>query len=285
VDADNCQAHDEFCGECRTMSGKTKPGKPGPRGGRDLLGQAQDLIYDAWEIDDPAKRAAIARKALKISPDCSDAYVLLAEAATTPVKALEFYRKGVAAGERALGRQTFEDEVGHFWGLLETRPYMRARAGLALSLWARGQHDEAIAHWRAMLILNPNDNQGIRYVLAARLLELDRDRELAALLKEHRDDGRAYLIWANALLLFRTHGDDAKSRRALVEALASNPHVPVYLLGHQPIPQELPDYTGFGDESEAMCLAAENIEAWKKTKGAFAWLAQNIVPAKPTLLN
>jgi hypothetical protein len=49
-----------------------------------------------------------------------------------------------------------------------------------------------------------------------------------------------------------------ESRRALVDALASNPHVPTYLLGHKPIPQELPDYT---------------------------WLAQNIVPAKPTLLN
>jgi tetratricopeptide (TPR) repeat protein len=99
---------------------------------------------------------------------------------------------------------------------------MRARAGLALSLWADGQHDEAIAHWRAVLILNPNDNQGIRYVLAARLLEGGRDHELTVLLKEHRDDGRAYLIWTNALLLFRTQGDIAKSRRALAEALESN---------------------------------------------------------------
>ena len=41
-------------------------------------------------------------------------------------------------------------------------------------------------HWRDLLRLNPNDNQGIRYVLAARLLELGRDRELAVLLKAHR---------------------------------------------------------------------------------------------------
>jgi tetratricopeptide (TPR) repeat protein len=269
----------------RAMTGKTKPAKPGPRGGRDLLGQAQEMIYDAWEIADPIKRAALARKALKLSPDCAEAYVLLAEAASAPAKVLEFYRKGVEAGERALGRQTFEDEVGHFWGILETRPYMRARAGLALSLWARGQHDEAIAHWRAMVILNPNDNQGVRYVLAARLLEGGRDRELEVLLKQHQDDGRTYLIWANALLLFRTHGDDAKSHRALVDALASNPYVPPYLLGQKPIPHELPDYTGFGDETEAMCLAAENIKAWKSTQGALAWLAQGIAPAKPTLLN
>ena len=267
------------------MTGKTKAGKPGPRGGKDLLGQAQDLIYDAWEIDDPAERAAMARKALKLSPDCADAYVLLAEAARTPAKTLEFYRMGVAAGERALGPEAFTEDVGHFWGLLETRPYMRARAGLALSLWARGQHDEALAHWRAMLILNPNDNQGIRYVLAARLLEAGRDRELAAFLKQHEDDGRAYLAWALALLVFRIRGDHPKSRRALGDALASNPHVPAYLLGHQPLPQELPDYTGFGDESEAMCLAAENIKSWRATNGALAWLAARVNLLKPKLLN
>ncbi len=267
------------------MTGKTKSEKPGFRGGRNLLGQAQDLIYDAWEITDPTKRAALARRALAISAECADAYVLLAEAARTPAKVVEFYRKGVEAGERALGQPAFEDEVGHFWGLLETRPYMRARAGLARSLWNCGKHDDALAHWRDLLRLNPNDNQGIRYVLAARLLELGRDRELAVLLKEHRDDGRAYLIWTNALLLFRTQGDTAKSRRALAVALESNPHVPAYLLGHKPLPRQLPRYTGLGDDSEAICLAADHLKAWQTTKGALAWLAQNSAPAKPTLLN
>jgi tetratricopeptide (TPR) repeat protein len=268
-----------------TMNPKTKLGRPDLRAGKDLLRQAQDTIYDAWEIMDPIERAVRAGMALKIFPDCADAYVLLAEAASTPAEALEFYRKGVAAGERVLGPEAFTEDIGHFWGMLETCSYMRARAGLALSLWARGQHDEAIAHWRAMLILNPNDNQGIRYVLAARLLEAGRDRELAALLKQHQDDGRAYLAWTLALLVFRIRGDHPKSRRALAQALESNPHVPAYLLGHKPIPQEPPDYTGFGDESEAMCLAAENLKAWKSTQGALAWLAQSIVPAKPTLLN
>ena len=136
-----------------------------------------------------------------------------------------------------------------------------------------------------MLILNPNDNQGIRYVLAARLLEAERDSELAALLRQHEDDGRAYLIWTRALLVFRTHGDHPKSRRALVDALASNPHVPVYLLGHKPLSQELPDYTGLGDETEAMCWAAENLNAWRTTNGALAWLAERIGAAKPALLN
>ena len=75
-----------------------------------------------------AKRAATARKALKISPDCADAYVLMAEIATTPAQALELYRRGVAAGERALGQRAFVEDVGHFWDRLETR---LATCGLA----------------------------------------------------------------------------------------------------------------------------------------------------------
>lgn len=33
---------------------------------------------------------------------------------------------------------------GHFWGILETRFYMRARAGLAEALWELGERDAAI---------------------------------------------------------------------------------------------------------------------------------------------
>src|SRR3546814_10479040 len=123
------------------------------------------MMYDAWEASG-AERVALARAALDISPLCADAYVLLAEEeAGSQQDALALYRQGVEAGERALGDE-FEGLSGHFWGFLQTRPYMRARAGLAITLWRLGDQQAAIAHYRAMLILNPNDNQGIRYLLA-----------------------------------------------------------------------------------------------------------------------
>ena len=86
-------------------------------------------------------------------------------------EALEFYRKGVQAGEQALGPKGFKEYAGHFWGFLETRPYMRARAGLAATLNLLGEVHSAISHYQDMLRLNPNDNQGIRYVLAECLME------------------------------------------------------------------------------------------------------------------
>ena len=48
---------------------------------RSALEEAQDVMYDAWEDSGP-RRVNLARKALRISPDCADAYVLLAEETT-----------------------------------------------------------------------------------------------------------------------------------------------------------------------------------------------------------
>ncbi len=56
----------------------------------------------------------------------------------------------MAAGERALGPEVFETEAGHFWGVTETRPYMRARFGLARCLEDLERTDEAIGHSGSM---------------------------------------------------------------------------------------------------------------------------------------
>jgi tetratricopeptide (TPR) repeat protein len=143
----------------------------GGRQANDAIAKAQQVMYDAWDQTDSRARTALAHKALTISPLCADAYVLLAEEEAKSVdEALEYYRKGVEVAEQALGTKRFKEYAGHFWGFLETRPYMRARAGLAAILYKRGEIDAAISHYQDMLTLNPNDNQGIRYVLAQCLM-------------------------------------------------------------------------------------------------------------------
>lgn len=224
------------------------------------LNRAQEVMYDAWEEPSPKRRIALAKQALEISPDCADAYVLLAEeTARTHGEAARLYEKGVIAGERALGLRTFTDHVGHFWGLIETRPYMRARLGLAQALWAMGMHQPALDHYEAMLYLNPGDNQGIRYILAAAFAELGRDDELENLLDDGRfaDDAAAAWLYTRALLAFRRGGATVGAERLARIALSGNPHVPDYLLKRKPVPRELPMTIGFGDESEAIAYAAE----------------------------
>jgi len=247
---------------------------------RSALDRAQDLICDAWEARGRA-RIALARKALEISPDCADAYVLLAENTGSLKRALELYAAGMEAGERAIGQSTFKTDVGHFWGLLETRPYMRARAGFARCLWATERRKEAIEHYRDMLRLNPNDNQGLRYLLAACLIELGCDEELADLLDAYEDDATAEWAYARFLLVFRKHGDSDESRRALADALETNPHAPIYLFGLEKLPRRLPDCVGFGDESEAVSYVANNLGGWMVNEDALEWLVRQLEASQP----
>ncbi len=176
--------------------------------------QAQTLLDRAFQETDPRLRRSLAQDAAIVDPDCADAYVLLAESANNRREVLEYYEKGVAAAERTLGPEIFQRDVGHFWGLLETRPYMRARQGLANCLWTAGRRDEAIAHLEEMLRLNPNDNQGIRYALAGYYLKEDRDDDLARLLQQFDDDGMAAWAYNRALLAFRKEGDSEHAQTA-----------------------------------------------------------------------
>ncbi|MBC8253442.1 MAG: hypothetical protein H8E35_05375 [Ardenticatenia bacterium] len=240
------------------------------------LQRAQDLMYQAWEESNPARRIILAHEALEICPDCADAYVLLAEEeAGTLGRALEYYQKGVEAGERALGKEYFEEEkAGGFWLLLETRPYMRARRGLANVLWELGRNEEAMIHYQDMLRLNRNDNQGIRYTLLNLLLEMGLNAEARRLLEEYEEDATAEWLYTRALLAFRSGGASQGAESALREALEMNRHVPVYLTGRKRIPLRLPPNIVLGDDSEAASYASAFLGHWRRTPGAVEWLGQ-----------
>jgi tetratricopeptide (TPR) repeat protein len=170
-----------------------------------------------------------------------------------------------------LSRVCTKERTEGFWGLLETRPYLRARLGLAHALWAAGRREEAVGHLQDMLRLNPHDNQGVRYTLAGFLLFLDRDDDLARLLQQYDEDSAAW-AYTKALLAFRHHGDTPEARQLLKEAKKTNRHVPAYLLGEKSLPTEPPGSYGPGDESEALHYLGSFLAGWKATPGAVAWL-------------
>ena len=233
--------------------------------------RAEDLVYEAWEATGP-RRVALARKALALWPDCADAYVLLGQTASSLEHARELLDEGVAAGERALGHRVFTEEAGEFWLIFETRPYMRARAALAAVLWRLGRHEEAVEHQRELLRLNPRDNQALRYRQANWLLELESYDELKELFAAHADDPAPGFVYTQALAAFARRGDNATSRALRAKALKLNPHMPAYLTGRSRLPDKCPDYTVFGEQSEAVDYAAGAGELWASVPGALSWL-------------
>ncbi|WP_312274951.1 hypothetical protein [Pseudescherichia sp.] len=98
------------------------------------------------------------RKAIKKSPLCADAYSFYCEISEEPPESkIGNLETALYAASIALG-EDFQEFAGNFWGFVETRPYMRAKAALADALLESGNFYPAMAHCREMLKLNPNDN-------------------------------------------------------------------------------------------------------------------------------
>jgi len=120
----------------------------------EALFEAQDLIYEAFDARG-ARRAALARQALAISPDCADAYVLLAEeTASSPEEARALVEQGVAAGERALGPRPSRRASAFSGAPRHTSVYARSGCD-AETLWALDRREEAVEHHRELLRLKP----------------------------------------------------------------------------------------------------------------------------------
>ena len=211
-----------------------------------------------------------------MSPECADAWIVLGDAAADTDAKIALYERAVGAGARAIG-DAFDTLAGEFWERLQTRPYMRARLALAQMLLEHGDVDAAVSHHRELLRLNPNDNQGVRFLLLPLLLEQQRNEEAGELLEQFGGDIQAIWPYGLALWHFRRDSDSPRARGALATAFKANPHVADYLLD--------PDSSPFGGSHFALGSAEEGayaaealIEAFVMTPGALDWLRRHRPP-------
>ncbi|MDD2635903.1 MAG: tetratricopeptide repeat protein [Bacteroidales bacterium] len=237
----------------------------------DKKDRSQDLVFDAYE-EPVSKGTKLVKQALELDPNNADAYNYLASIEKNIDKAIEQYEKAIKAGEKTLGKKFFKEEKGYFWGMIETRPYMRAKAGLADCFYAKNEVDKAIEIYEEMLELNPNDNQGIRYLLSTLLLDKKDLTKFERFIKENEDEDCAVWNYNNALYSFKKLGKTAKSEKVLLHAYKSNEFVIDYMLGNREMPKEQPRYIGRGDEDEAISYVNDAWSIWKKTDGAFDWI-------------
>ena len=246
--------------------------------------EAQDLAYRAMDAEDEKEAASFANQALQKDPDCMDALITAAELSTQSqgefIAALE---RAVQTGERSLGTSFFKENKGHFWGVLETRPYMRARQLLAEALYEDGQVSKAIKHYEALLELNPNDNQGIRDLLLGAYLAADNLKRAQQLLQEYGDDATAIFAWGRTLERILS-ADFTGAANALRQARRGNPHVELYLTANKKIRKEMPDSYSLGSDEEAVVCIDILGEAWALHPEALCWLhAQHLPTGRPLL--
>jgi tetratricopeptide (TPR) repeat protein len=238
--------------------------------------KAQELAWDAWEAESPEESVALAKKALRLSPDCTDAYNVLAIHETSMSKTIAHYQKAIKAFLKKKGESYLLKNAGHFWGIIETRPYMRAMEGYGRCVWDSGEKEMAADVYHNMLILNPNDNQGVRYILAAWLLILKKYDEAHRLIKEYDDDAGPAISWAKLLLDIIEQKNKTTINKSYRQAIKCNPHVVPFILKKKRLPKSIPGSFALGSKEEAAVymLLEYGKELWKQYPSAVQTLAE-----------
>ena len=244
--------------------------------------KAEDIINNAFEAS-RAKQIKLAKEALEIYPGCVDAYLLIAEDETDiPGKAYPLLCKAVEAGRQDLGEKIFNEMKGHFWGYVETRPFMRAMSALSDCLVFMEKYDEAIAVAKEMLELNPGDNQGMRYKLLTMYGLAKKYTEMENLLNHKEYESDMFTGWAygRVLISYIKNGDCKLTETAIKEAMKVNKYVPEYFAFYEDIPKPLPSSYSLGSREEAMIYVTFNMGVWiqasQALKSLVSYAAKNL---------
>jgi tetratricopeptide (TPR) repeat protein len=224
--------------------------------------QASELLYAAWSEPNPQRRIQLAQEALQLDPGSGDAYNILAECAASPKEMAYYYKQGMLVEEKRLGKACFKENKGHFWMYTPTRPYMRAKKGYAEACGQLDKMPEAIQHYRELLELNPNDNQGVRNLLLPAYIETTDWNAAEQLIRQFDEDGSASFNYARVIVEYGQNGQTAKLKSLINQAVEHNPFVPAYLKGKKKLPRTMPDYMGYGDDREAIIYAIINRHLW-----------------------
>lgn len=233
--------------------------------------EAEDLVYEAMDLEGDEQKNLI-MEALDLDPDCIAAYHVLGDAEISPAIALAFFERGIVIGaERFQSEEYLKENKGHFWGLTETRPFMRCLQGAADCQFFLGRVFEAMAIWTLMLELNPNDNQGVRYNLMLSLAGFGDHEQFEQLNKQFSDDASAAAHFNRVLNLFTKHGPGPQALQALQVARSKNKFVVPLLLKSDLPPYGVSGYT-LGSEEEAIAYMDKAHMVWSGVPGAKDWL-------------
>ena len=236
---------------------------------------AERWTDDAWQALDEARHAdaaELAMRAIMADRQAFDAHVVLARCTASDTIAISILREAALEGRR------HHDNVitgtrGGYWSDLSTRPYMRAMHELAVTLWRRSltqdRHD-AVDVAKRMLRLNPNDNQGIRFLLWHWMPEMGLWDEMRPILLRYRDEQRCETLFTSALDSIRRY--DGGAADLLAQAIRSNVHVaPLLLAGRAPADTDDDSVACMGPD-EAASYAHRAHANWRKVEGALDML-------------
>lgn len=233
---------------------------------------AQALAALARKCSRKQEALALAREALALDGECTEAQILLAhEEARTPKELAATLRTIAERAEARLGAPFLRDHLGRLGDLAEAAAYLSAKWHLAEALEKAGRPALALQHLEDLLRADRQDRLGARYAMVRCLLAANELKRLATFLKDWETESSAFLAWAAVLERIRSKpGKEAEE--ALRRARDVNPHFEAFLRGRSRLPKRIPDVFAPGSPEEAAAAFRLFRETWINDREGMYWL-------------
>ena len=166
---------------------------------------SDDFFELAKMTEDLSLSLKYAKKSLKLDPENLDAAFFIAEIeADSYVDMLERTEKILEYGEKIMIEKGFMDKenIGSFWLIVETRPYMRVKFAYANLLKECGMLSTAISEYEDMMRLCKNDNLGVRHSLMYLYATTENEKKATKLYKKF-EFFESSLILSLSILYYR----------------------------------------------------------------------------------
>lgn len=215
-------------------------------------------LDDAYEILEKAQNARnekeairLAKKAYEKSPECFDAILFQCDLEENGIKRMELLDNGLETEKNRLIKEKYfaKENIGHFYGIFETRPYIRGLITKAEYLLEEGKLHQAENICKEILRLNENDNMGARYLLMAIFATLEEENDMLKLYKKYPEEDLEMIFPLFAL--YYKLGNDKKTKEYLNRIDKCNANFVKYFNGTIKVSEKVsPGYYGRGDSSE-----------------------------------
>lgn len=225
--------------------------------------QSDDLLFEAYDEPIKAKAIKLAKQALELNPNNIDAENFITKHESNTIKKLKKYEETLNKEKANLEKEnSFKKEnIGIFWGLIETRPYMRTKHAYMLTLMELGRYTEAIKQGEELLKLCKNDNLGIRYLIVGLYTVLERFEECEKIYNKYSDNS-TFMMFPLSIMYYKK-GDYRKCKKILKEIQENNEYILNYLIGRKKFTRAKVEYFemnntySWGSEEEAYFVAKD----------------------------
>ena len=179
------------------------------------LDDAYEILEEAQNAKDEKEAIKLAKKAYEKSKECFDAILFQCDLEENGIRRMKLLDDGLEFEKNRLTKEKYFDKenIGHFYGIFETRPYIRGLVIKAEYLLEEGKISQAENVCREVLRLNENDNMGARYLLMAIYATLEKENDMQKLYKKYPEEDLEMMFPLFAL--YYKLGNDKKAKKYL----------------------------------------------------------------------